>query len=325
MRGLKIFYALFFLTGPALFWCPPPALAETNNRVVAIVNDEVITLYELNGRMKDLTGLDPAEMRLRDEKQYLEARRKILNSLIEDRLTLEKIRQLGVKVTPKQVDAAIESIKRNNGLTQEDLIAGLKNRGETYDSYRETVKVQLERMELINFEVKSKIIIREEDIKEYYDKHRDEFMSKGKVHLAIIVLKQEGQSNQGGSGSLSSQAEDIIARLKGGEDFGELAKKFSTGPGAEDGGDVGFFKTYQLDPKLREIIKQMSPGDISEPIVRPYGIQIVKMIENQEERLKPIEEVRDAIYQIFYEKEVNKRYSAWIKELTDKAYTKIIF
>jgi peptidyl-prolyl cis-trans isomerase SurA len=195
MRGLKIFYALFFLTAPAFFWCPPPALAETNNRVVAIVNDEVITLYELNGRMKDLTGLDPAEMRLRDEKQYLEARRKILNSLIEDRLTLEKIRQLGVIVTPKQVDAAIESIKKNNGLTQEDLIAGLKNRGETYDSYREKIKVQLERMELINFEVKSKIIIREEDIKEYYDKHRDEFMSKGKVHLAIIVLKQEGLPN----------------------------------------------------------------------------------------------------------------------------------
>jgi peptidyl-prolyl cis-trans isomerase SurA len=325
MSGLKIFYALFFLAAPAFFWYPPPALAETNNRVVAIVNDEVITLYELNGRMKDLTGLDPAEMRLRDEKQYLEARRKILNSLIEDKLTLEKIRQLGVKVTPKQVDSAIESIKRNNGLTQEDLIEGLKKQGVTYDSYREKIKVQLERMELINFEVKSKIIIREEDIKEYYDQHRDEFMSKGKVHLGIIVLKQEGLSNQGGPRSLSSQAEDILARLKGGEDFGELARKFSKGPGAEDGGDVGFFKTSQLDPKLREIIKQMSPGDISEPIVSPSGIQIVKLIESQEERLKPIEEVRDAIYQIFYEKEVNKRYSAWIKELTDKAYTKIIF
>jgi peptidyl-prolyl cis-trans isomerase SurA len=325
MRGLKIFYALFFLTASAFFCCPSSALAETSNRVVAIVNDEVITLYELNARMKDLTGLDPAEMRLRDEKQYLEARRKILNSLIEDRLTLDKIRQLGVKVTPKQVDSAIERIKKNNGLTQEDLIAGLKKRGITYDSYREDVKGQLERMELINFEVKSKIIIREEDIKEYYNKHTDEFIVKGKVHLAIIVLKQEGPSNQGGSDSLSRQAEDILTRLKGGEDFGELARKFSKGPGAEDGGDVGFFKTSQLDPKLREIIKQMSPGNISEPIVRPSGIQIVKLIDNQEERLKPIEEVRDAIYQIFYQKEVNTRYSTWIKELKDKAYTKIIF
>lgn len=325
MRRLKIFYALFFLTAPAFFWYPSPALAKTNNRVVAIVNDEVITLYELNGRMKDLTGLDPAEMRLRNEKQYLETRRKTLNRLIEDRLTLEKIRQLGVKVTPKQIDSAIERIKKNNGLTQEDLIAGLKRGGMTYDSYREKIKIQLERMELIHFEVKSKIIIRDEDITDYYNKHRDEFMVKGKLHLAIIVLKQEGLSNQGGSGSLSSQAEDILSRLKGGEDFGELAKKFSKGPGAEDGGDVGFFKTSQIDPKLREIIKQMSPGDISEPISRPFGIQIVKLIDNQKERLKTIEEVRDAIYQIFYQKEVNKRYSAWIKELKDKAYTKIIF
>jgi len=180
-------------------------------------------------------------------------------------------------------------------------------------------------MELINFEVKSKIIIREEDITEYYNKHRDEFVVKGKVHLAIIVLKQEGPSNQGGSGSLSRQAEDILARLKDGEDFGELARKFSRGPGAEDGGDVGFFKVSQLDPKLGEIIKEMSPGDISKPILRPYGIQIVKLIDNQEKRLKPFEEVKNAIYQIFYQKEVNKRYSAWIKGLKDKAYTKIIF
>ena len=325
MRQLKISYLLFFLTATAFFLYPSTALTETSNRVVAIVNDEVITLYELNGHMKELTGLDPAEMRLRDEKQYLEARRKILKSLIEDKLTLGKIQELGINVTPKRVDSAIERIKRNNGLTQEDLIAGLKKRGITYDSYRETVKAQLERMELINFEVKSKIIIREKDITEYYNKHKDEFMVKGKVHLAIIVLKQEGPSNQGGSDSLSRQAEDILARLKDGEDFGELARKFSKGPGAEDGGDVGFFKSSQLDPKLREIIKPMSPGDISEPIVRPSGIQIVKLIDNQEERLKPIEEVRDAIYQIFYQKEVNARYSTWIKELKDKAYTKIIF
>ena len=319
MKKRIIYYGLIFLSVTAFFWSPSKVVAETSNRVVAIVNDEVITLYELNGRMKDLTGLDPADMRLRNEQQYLEARRKILNSLIEEKLTLGKIQELKVNVTSKRVDAAIETIKRNNGLTQEDLIDGLKKRGITYESYRETVKTQIERMELINFEVKSKIIIREKDIRAYYDKHKEEFVVKGKVHLAIIVLKEAG------SGSLSRQTEDILDRLKAGEDFSELAKKFSQGPGAEDGGDVGFFKTSQLDPKLREIVKKMSPGDISEPIVRPSGIQIVKLIENQEERLKPIEEVRDAIYQIFYQKEVNKRYSAWIKELKDKAYTKIIF
>ena len=325
MKGFKIFSALIFLAATAFFWYPSPARAEISNRVVAIVNDEVITLYELNIHMKDLTGMEPAELRLRDEKQYLAARRKILNNLIEEKLTLGKIQELGIDVTPKDVDSTIERIKRNNGFTQEDLIAGLKKRGITYDSYREKIKTQLERMRLIDFEVKSKIIVREEDITEYYNKHRDEFRVKGKVHLAIIVLKQEGLSNQGGSDSLSRQAEDILARLKSGEDFGELARKFSKGPGAEDGGDVGFFKTSQLDPKLSKIIKDMSPGDVSEPIVRPSGIQIVKMLGNQEERLKPIEEVRDAIYQIFYQEEVNKRYSAWIKELKEKAYIKVIF
>ena len=104
-----------------------------------------------------------------------------------------------------------------------------------------------------------------------------------------------------------------------------MAKKFSEGPGAEDGGDLGFFNTSQLDPELTRIIKDMSAGDTSEPIIRPSGIQIIKLLEKQEGRVKPLEEVRDAIYGILYRKEVNERYSSWIKELREKAYTKIIF
>jgi peptidyl-prolyl cis-trans isomerase SurA len=97
------------------------------------------------------------------------------------------------------------------------------------------------------------------------------------------------------------------------------------GPAADEGGDLGLFKMSQLDPDLRKIIEDMSPGDVSEPIIRPSSVQVIKLVEKQEATLKPIDEVRDAIYWILYREEIDKRYVSWIKELRENAYIKIIF
>jgi peptidyl-prolyl cis-trans isomerase SurA len=180
-------------------------------------------------------------------------------------------------------------------------------------------------MQLINLEVKSKIIIREEKIREFYDEHKDQFSSQEKVHLAGIFLGQKDPSNQRETRSLHEKAQTIFNRLKTGEDFGELAKEMSQGPGAKEGGDLGFFKTTELDPRLQEAIKELPEDSISEPIITPSGIQIIKLLERQKGRTKPLEEVKNAIYEILYQEEVNKRYSSWIKKLREKAYTKIIF
>ncbi len=321
----SFFVFIFFLSVLGFLSHPPSASAEVLNRVVAIVNSELITLYELNGRMKKMTGAEPADLRARDEKRYLETRRKILDALIDEKITAEKVRELGIRVTAKEVDSAIERIKKDNSFTQEDLIAYLKKHGTDYETYRKNIKDQIERIRLINFEVKSKIIIREEKIKEYYEQHKNKFRVEEKVRLATIVLRKKGSSDKAGAASLNEKAREISIRLRNGEDFGELAKKYSQGPGVEEGGDLGFFKTSQLNPELKEVIKDLAPGGISEPMVVPSGLQIIMLIKRQEGRLKTMEEVRDHIFQIFYGQEVNKRYSTWIKGLRKKAYTKIIF
>jgi peptidyl-prolyl cis-trans isomerase SurA len=299
--------------------------AELSNRVVAIVNDELITLHELNTRMKELTGYEPNELKAMDEQRYIETRRKVVDYLIEEKIASEKIRQLGISVTEKQVDAAIEKIKEDNHLTHEDLIAELNGQGLTYEKYRENMKRDLEKVELINFEVKSKVILREEKVKEYYEQHKEQFRANEKVHLAVIALRQEDSSNQNGARSLNLKAEEILARLRNGEGFGELARKFSQGPGAKDGGDIGFFKASELNPKLRDIIRGMSAGEISQAIPVPNGIQIIKVVERHGGGVRPFEEVKDAIYGILYREELDRRYSTWIKGLRESAYTKIIF
>jgi peptidyl-prolyl cis-trans isomerase SurA len=299
--------------------------AEIVNRVVAIVNDDMITLYELNQRIRELTGSTAQDLRDKDERSYLETRRQILELMIDEKCAEEKVRELGIKIPSQQIDATIETIKNRNRWTQEDLMAMLKNDGTTYEEYRERIREQLERIELINNQVKSKIIIREEQIAQYYKENQEEFGSEGTVQLAGIFLIQKNPEDEREFRELKIKGEDILGRLKNGEDFAALAKEFSQGPGANEGGDLGAFKADQLEPELRKALEGIEAGQFTDLIIKKNGIQIIKLIRKQKAQVRSFEEVKDAIHAKFYQEEVNKRYMAWIKELRKETYTKIIF
>lgn len=299
--------------------------AQTFNRVVAIVNEDVITLHELNKKVREMTGSTPDDLRSRGKKTYLETRRRILEILINEKLTQAKVQELGIHVTPLQIDATIERIKANNQWTHEDLIARLREGGLTYETYRENIKKDLERFRLINSVVQSKIIVREEQLKQYYENHKEEFSSEETVHLAGIFLMRKNPKDEDEIRELSRKMEHILARLSKGEDFGELAKKFSQGPGAREKGDLGSFQTAQLEQELRKVLEDMPEGGVSAPIVRANGIQTVKLIKRQDAKVKPFKEVRDVIYMMLYKDEVDKNYASWIKELRESSYTKINF
>ena len=316
---LMIFSTTFILMGDL------PVSAEICNRIVAAVNNEIITLYELNGRMKKLTGKDPYDLERQDKTGFIEARRNILDLLVDEKISHDKAMELGIKISSKEVDATIEQIKARSNWTHEDMISGLKKQGIAYEQYRNNLKKEMEQMRLVDFEVKSKIIIRDETVKEYYDDHIDEFKSEDKIRLAIILLVKDDSTPHDESLTLSQEAEQLVSRLENGEDFAVLALKFSKGPGAEDGGDIGFIQTSQLDPTLKIIIDNMNVGDISRPMVTPAGIQIIKLLEKQEKGVKTLEEVKGHIYDALYSEEINKRFEAWIKELRETAFIKIIF
>jgi len=314
---------MVFLAGILLF--STPVRAEIQNRVVAIVNNEVVTLYELNAKIRELTGVSPGELKSRSEEMFIDTRRQVLDSLIDQKIALEKIKELDIKVPDEEVDQAIERVKEDNQLTQEGLIAELKERGTTYESYRKSIRRELERMQLINYEVQSKILLREEDLKKYYHEHIDEFTSGGKVRLALIFLKQNVPGDRNEAQTLHRKAQEILSMIQNGKDFSELAGKYSSGPGAREGGDLGVFKLSELNPEMAKLIKDLSSGDVAKPIIRPDGIRIIRVVERDGGGVKSFEQVRNAIQSILYREELDRRYSAWIKELRKKAYTKIIF
>jgi peptidyl-prolyl cis-trans isomerase SurA len=324
MKGIKKCVMLLLSLGWVLV-IPRMGIGEICNRVVAVVNDEVITLFELNTRIKEMTGVEPEQMRAQDENRYLEMRRRILDLLIDERLAQGKIREQGIVVTDREVDAAIERIKEEKKLTQESLVAGLKQANLTYEAYRQNIKADIERMRLINLEVKSKIIVREEKIREYYEAHKSEFSKEERIRLAAIFLKGDGSSAPNQDIRLKDQLAQVLQRLKEGEDFGVLAREFSQGPGAKEGGDLGYFKPQQLEPELTKAIEPVPVGGVSSPIYRPYGVQILKVVARESGGAMPFEQVKETIYDVLYREEINRSYTHWIKELREKAFTKIIF
>ena len=316
---------LFFLVAFFLVLGPHRVSGEVFNRVVAIVNDDVITLYELNQKIREMTGLTPETLRDKDEGRYLETRRKILELMINDKCAKEKIRELGIQIPPERLDAAIETIKRRNHWTHEDFLAMLKKEGITFEAYREELKAELERIELINAQVKSKIVIREEEIDQYYRDHQEEFSTEETVQLSGIFLIRKNPKDEEEFRELKVTGEDILARLRNGEDFARLAKVFSQGPGADEGGNLGTFKVDQLDPALAKALEGLDAGQVTDLIIKANGIQILKVIKRQKGEVKPLEEVREKIDATLYQQEVNRRYEAWIQELRRETYTKIIF
>jgi peptidyl-prolyl cis-trans isomerase SurA len=304
----------------SLLICPCVG-AVTLNRVVAVVNDDVITLYELNRKMKEMTGTSPEQMRLQDEQKFLEMRKKVLELLIDQKIAQKKVQELGIEISEQEIDDSIERVKRNNRWTQEDLIARLKTEGISYEQYREDMRKDLERYRLINYAVNSKIVIRQEELKKYYEEHKDDYTTEGKVRIATIIIMAKSPGDE----TARRSGEEILARIKKGEDFGALAKEFSQGPAAQQGGDLGTFKISELDPELRKICQEIPEGGVSDLIVRPGGVQILKLLEKDTGKTKSFEQVKDAIYNILYKQEVDQLYKSWIKELRESSYTRITF
>jgi peptidyl-prolyl cis-trans isomerase SurA len=321
MRALQ---RLSFVILLMSLWPEPLFAAEVCNRVVAVVNNDVITLYELNTRIKEMTGETPEDLMQKNQAMFRDAQQKILGMLIDEKIAQAKIKELNIRVSEKQVDNYLEKLKRDNQWTQEDLVAGLQKEGFSYEKYRERVKRDIERAQLIEYEVRSKIIIRDEAIQKYYEEHKGTFGAAEKVQLAGIFLMRKNLKSEEEMRELYRKAQDISGKLKAGADFSQMAATYSEGPGAKQGGDLGQFTVEHLEGGLKSVVEALPEGGTSDPMVRPNGIQIIKVVTKQTGKIRSLEEMREAIYGILYQEEVNRRYQNWIKELRDSAYTQII-
>ena len=319
---LIIFFTLLLIV---FTLAPGYLLAEITNRIVARVNSDIITLHDLNTSIKKLTRSSAKDLQLRNEKKFYEIRRAILDNLINEKIADQQIIKLGIKVTAKDVEEAIEKVKKENNFTQEELIYGLKQEGVSLKEYKENIKEEIERFRLVNYEVKSKIVITEEEIKKYYQTHSKEYTEVSKVRLERIFLRIKSPNDKEDIARVKSLGVKILQRLRQDHDFSEMAKIYSQGPAGPEGGHLGWIKVSQLEPVLRKKIDKLLVGENTDLDLVPSGFQIIKLVEDKKGGLKPFEEIRDAIYSKLFKEKVEKRYAAWLNKLRKESFIKITF
>jgi peptidyl-prolyl cis-trans isomerase SurA len=202
----------------------------------------------------------------------------------------------------------------------------------TEQQYREDLRDQMLQSKLSNFQVRSRIVITEEDIQEYYQKQYTQENQESGYYLLQMGFTWEEQGNLVMPGTIAKQdaekrAEEIRNRVLDGESFKELAKSFSNLPSAKDGGDIGLIKKDEMAQYMRDTVLAMKPGEVSPIVETESGYQFFKLLSVRQGDmviLAPYESVRTDIRDLLYQEEIKEQYDIWVKELREKAYIKTL-
>ncbi|CAN2047204.1 SurA N-terminal domain-containing protein [Candidatus Magnetomoraceae bacterium gMMP-1] len=295
-----------------------PAYGKLVDRILAIVNNEIITLSDWR-RAYIPYARRVKEKRLgsRDEHKMLaKLRGDILNNLIDQKLANQQIKDAHIDISDKEIDADIERIKKERFYTDEEFKQALEKQGLNIEEYRQQIKEQKLRSKLINLKVRSKIVITENDIKAYYESHPEQYRTKKKYHLRTIRALQNYESQK--------KMEDILKRLKAGESFESLARIYAEPSLAANGGDLGFFYDDKLSKKISDALKGVKEGEFTNLITTDNGYQIFFVEAIMSDKGKSIDEATFEIEEKLFKEILDKRYQAWLKELRNHSYIKLI-
>ncbi|HXE95979.1 MAG TPA: peptidylprolyl isomerase [Dongiaceae bacterium] len=294
------------------------------NAIAALVNDDIITLHEVNLEAQPAVSEAEKKAPLSDSARG-QIRRTALDRLIEKKLTAQKIKELNIRVSEEEIRQAIDDVRKQNHIpSQEALVAALAGQGLTFDQYRAQLQEQIEKLKLVSMEVRAKVQVGETEMRDYYTANLAKYTSEESYRARHIFFKTGEKATPEDIQRSKATALAVLADAKGGKDFAELAKRFSEDPAArKDGGDLGSFKKGDMQPELEKAILALKPGEVSELVTTPIGFHIIKLEARVPGTTKPFESVKADIEEILYRNKSEERFNQWVKELRAKATVEI--
>jgi peptidyl-prolyl cis-trans isomerase SurA len=294
------------------------------DRVVAVVNEEIITLSEVERWSRPLPGEIQIEDRLERRERVQEVFRKVLERLIEEKLIDQEVKKSGFKVSGKEVEGTIEGIKRKNGINQEQFERLLAAEGLTFEAFKKDVEKKLLRSKLVNWAVKVEHKVGEKELRDFYQKNQDRYRineSYRPSHILFVVPK-EATSDQ--IRQVRKRCQEVLERIKKGDDFGELARRYSEdASSAKDGGDLGYFKRGELLPALEKEAIRLQVGEVSGIIRTDFGFHLLKLFDRRGGKPPPFEEIREKVQADCYEKEMEKALQQFLTKLKERSVIEI--
>jgi peptidyl-prolyl cis-trans isomerase SurA len=290
------------------------------DRVVAVVNKEVITWSELYKIME--SEASEQVRALNDEersKVFKNNEAAFLEKLIDMKLQIQEAGRLGIQVREEEVKEAIENIKKKYQMTDAALEESLKKEGLTFAEYKKRLSDQILISQGINYQIRNKVVITDEYVAKYMESQK--LISTGEEEFKLRQIFFRKPKDESRRKELEEKAGMIVQRLKAGEDFAALAWEYSEDPSAKIGSDLGYVKKSHMAKEFINVLAGMKAGDISMPFWTDQGLHIIKL----EDRVsaKSTDERKENIRKQLEEEAFAEKYRSYIKGLRENARIEI--
>ncbi|WP_447600597.1 peptidylprolyl isomerase [Nitrospira sp. Nam80] len=294
----------------AILPAPPAVYAKLEDRIVAIVNSDLIMLSEIK---RELIS-EQERIRQRYRGDDLERRLKVaeyvaLTKMIERRLQLQAAKTKGIEVTDQEVSQAVEELKKQ----------GDKRLG---SGSHTTIKEELLLLRVVDREVRSVVMVADSDMRRYYQEHQERFAYPEEYQLSQILIRPRGPDD---IGTAQGRGEAIVAALKQGDNFEDLALRFSEGPNAARGGRLGLVRQGELLPAIEQALAPLPIGGVTNLIESPDGFHIIRVDDKKPRQFRPYEEVQAEIRSLVFQQKSEDQYQTWMADLKNKAFIDIKF
>ena len=289
-------------------------VAEVVDRIVAQVNDDIITMSELQHMAKTVEAQAGVKPKGPDEKKM---QREMLEALIDRKLAKAEAKRRGIVVADKEVDEAMAQFKKRNNIPDDETFAkGLAQAGLSVKEFRQQLADQMTQERLLVVAVGTKVSISDAEVRRIYEQQS----KKGgtQVHIVTLRMPFPPGATEAQKDEIKQKAETILNAVKRGESLAEAAGKFSIKTS-----DVGFVSQSDLDPRLAEYLDKLKPKEVA-PILTQEGIQLMQVVGRRSGEARPFEEAAPEIRRILQQQEMEKYFGEWVKTLRDKAHIKIM-
>jgi parvulin-like peptidyl-prolyl isomerase len=303
---------------------PTAVLSRVVDRIVAVVNDDIIVLSEFENTFQPFQKrLDAAYRGPDRDKVIADGRVTVLNRMIDNRLIGQRAKKVGIDVKDEEIMGTLKGMLGRRNLSMQIFEQMLEREGSNLDAYRQDMKDQMIRMRLLRRELRAKIFVSDDEIGEEYIRRRHEYEGKEAVRIMQIMLRLPPETDRAGRKKVQAEAAMIRQRLLDGEPFEVLAAQYSQGPAAATGGDVGFIEKGAMLPEVDSAAFRLAGNEISEVIVSPVGLHIIKVLDKRGAGAKPLEVVREEIKAKLEEEKMEKGYEEWIADLRKRSHIEI--
>ena len=293
---------------------PPAPPRRVLERVAATVNGELVTLRELQERAGEewrrADAMPPGPGRDQAVKQVL---RRTWEVVVAERLFHAQAAALQMETSDSQVDAAIEDIKRRNRFSDAQLDLALAGQGLDRAAFKVQIRRELESMQVLNYKVRSRVKVSDEDLQHYYKIHPGAFGGDEELHVAHIFLPLAESAPAAAVQAAEAQAARIPQRLAAGEDFAALAREGTKG--GDHGGDLGWLRRGSIQKVLEDAFVNLADGQVSKPVRAGPGLHVFKVLERRRAGGRTFEQAKDEIRELLFQEQSSSYRDQYVAEL----------